>query len=166
MLGRWLDCVLYYSNILSIKGIPSVTVQPVMEAMVLILDLVADIMLQLQRDLPRTDHQLDALKSLPSILSGPKVPAAVDRLAKTAVVWKRGRVTLEELLLRQGTLLRWLGASEAMLLANDSKLVALTASMLLKQPATMGATVLTVDGQVARQVCDSDCSACMWLTSW
>jgi hypothetical protein len=157
MLERWLRCLLYYSNTLSSGGLASTAlIPPVMEAMVLILDVVAGIVLQLQRDLPRTAHLLDALQPPQSLVRGHQIPTAVDRLAKTAAVWKGGREALEDPLLGGGMLLRWLRGAKVLLPGNSSELVALTRSMLLQQPVAAGPVVLTVDKKVARQVRAAD----------
>jgi hypothetical protein len=151
MLERWLDCVLYYSNTISAGDIRTVAARPVMEAMVLILDLVAGIIVQLHRDLPRTEHLLEVLTER-QLVREQLLPTAFDRLANAAVLWRGGRAVLEELLLGQGMLLRWLAGAEFLPLRKASDLVALTCSTLLQQPVAAGPVLLAVDEQVARQV--------------
>jgi hypothetical protein len=148
MLECWLRYMLYYSHTLCYGGLATTAmVPPVLEAMVLILDMATGIVLQLHRDLPRTEHLLGALQMPPpGAERGLQMRTAFERLAKAAVVWTRASEVLKEPLLGQGMLLRWLGGAEALPLDGASALVALTGSMLLKNMA------LTVDGQEARQV--------------
>jgi hypothetical protein len=153
MLDRWLTCMLHYSIALSTEGLANTAlIPPVLEAMVLILDLAAGIVLQLHRDLPRTGHLLNALKSPVSIVREKLIPAAFEHLVKTAGSWESGKEVLEELLLGQGMLLRWLGGADVLLLDSSSSLVALACSLPLKQPVAKGAVALPVDREVARQV--------------
>jgi hypothetical protein len=155
VLERWLRCVLYYSSTLrSPSTSAALAHQAVLEATALMLDLVFGVVLQLQSSRPRWQRLLDALRPPTSVVRD-RMHNAVERLAQAAAaVPERGRGFLEELLLGQGMLLRWLGAAELLEPTKALDLLDLASCMLFKKPVAMAEqkVALAVDERVARQV--------------
>jgi hypothetical protein len=76
----------------------------------------------------------------------------VQHLARAAAAWEGAREVLEELLLGQGMLLRWLGGAQFLDPIQASDLVHLASCMLLQQPVTVGEVTMVVDTEVACKV--------------
>ena len=152
----WLVCPLKYSNAIWLTvtaGRPAGLQHPsLLEAMALILDLVTSILVELHHD-PLQTALLHALRQTPA--TGYQLGVAVARLAEAAKIrMPAAREVLEEVLLQQGMLLRWLGGLGASFLQPDTAvgLVEMASRMLLKQPNIEGQKALAVEGELASQV--------------
>ena len=156
MLERWLYCPLYYGNTLSLPlaaGGPDALEQllPCLEPLALIVDFVATVLLKLHRDLPRTEHLLSILCPMNVIYK--ETATALIRLARAAQFSTgAAREILEEVLLRQGRLVRWIGGAERVLKPDQAPLlVALARCLLLNLPGGEPGS-LAVDAELASQV--------------